>query len=280
MGPYASAGTGSCASHAHRAPSSDNFRSLDCGGSARNRSRRRRGQGDLEGHAPPRPLPCRLLCRGLSRPGQHRLCRADDEPGSRVFARSLRLGGRELLHRLRPVRGTEQLHPGPRRSAALDRQDHGELGHRFRPDGDHLERDELYYPSIPSGFCRSRIFSRHPPLLDLLVSRPASRADPCRFLDCESTLDHHRRAHLGPGARYDGGCRRPRGLAMALHPRGISCRDPRRSRLLLLDRQAERRRLAHAVGEDLLAGANSITSTRYTNRRIIRISGGLCATHT
>ena len=66
------------------------------------------------------------------------------------YAVHLRLGRRDVLHRLLLLRSAEQRDPAARRRAHLDRAHHGHVGHRVRPDDVRDRHDELLRDPLPA----------------------------------------------------------------------------------------------------------------------------------
>src|SRR3954469_17292371 len=82
---------------------------------------------NLVAHRPVHHAP--LLYR-LYRPREHQLRGADDEQGSRVLVRRVRLWRGHLLRRLLPVRSALERHPRKGRRTTVDRSRHDHVGGR------------------------------------------------------------------------------------------------------------------------------------------------------
>src|SRR4029077_15880562 len=151
------------------------------------------------------------------------------------------------------LRSAEQSGAGKVRRQPLDREDHGDLGHYFGMHGAGVRCLELLHAAFSPRRGGGRIFPRHHPLSDLLVSGRISRAIPRRVRHRRSGFDRDRRADLGTLARArrrDG----PERVAMAVHHRGGALGPARHRYLVLSDRQTRARQLAHRRAEGLACG--------------------------
>ena len=89
------------------------------------------------------------LCGELYRPDECRIRGAHHEQGPRLFARSVRVWSRDILHRLRAVPGASQRYPRTRRCAAMGFLHPGGVGlavglERAGPKSDGLLRGAVF----------------------------------------------------------------------------------------------------------------------------------------
>ena len=119
-----------------------------------------------------------LLRRGLSGPRQRGLRQAADAAGTAIQRDGVRAGRRDLLHRLLPVRDSQQHHPAQGRGARLDRAHHDHLGPHFLVHDVREQRAHVLCAALPAGRGRGGLLPRHHPVPDLLVSGRGAGASP------------------------------------------------------------------------------------------------------
>ena len=146
-------------------------------------------------------VPAAALRRRVARPRQHRLRGAADERRSGLQRHRLRLRRRHLLHRLRAVRGAEQLDPRARRRAAVDRAHHDHVGHLVGRDDVRGGADQLLRAAVSARRRRSRFLARHHLLPRQLVSGEGPSARGLVVHARDSAVDGHRRAARGRHSR-------------------------------------------------------------------------------
>ena len=139
----------------------------------RRRYRRQRKTGSTAGGVAAGAAAGGLLRRGLSGPRQRGLRQAADAAGTAIQRDGVRAGRRDLLHRLLPVRDSQQHHPAQGRGARLDRAHHDHLGPHFLVHDVREQRAHVLCAALPAGRGRGGLLPRHHPVPDLLVSGPS-----------------------------------------------------------------------------------------------------------
>lgn len=206
------------------------------------------GNGNRKAHAAAhhvahRALHHAVVLHRLHRPGQHRLCRVDDEGRPRLYRFDAGFRRRHILLGLLPVRSPVQHHPAQGRCADVDCPRDGHVGHYFRLHGVRRRAGQFLRDALPAGRRRSGLLPRHHSLSQLLVPGPPPRRRH-GLLHGGRTAVHRARFTVVGRIAGNGWHLGHARLAMDVHPGGDPGRHPWRGGVLLHDRQAGKSQMA------------------------------------